>query len=181
VIWNDKRIIEWALAGGINPYDPEMVNPASIDLKLGETMRVPKWYWIKPLASIAYKMGWPQWSDEFEFSTYLMAPGQFVLCCSLEKTKVPDNAVATLALKSSIGRRGVEHLHAGYGDPGFGDNEEGGCSWTWEMVNAAPWPNLLTAKRPLIQLIMYSVERPLKLYKEVGRYNQQVGPTPERR
>jgi dCTP deaminase len=118
------------------------------------------------------------WTEPRKFETYLLKPGEFVLCSSLEITRIPDMAMAFLLSKSSTGRRGIEHLHAGAGDPGFGDNERGGASWTWELTNCAPWPNLLEAGKPLMQLVLIKlVSRPQRTYKQTGHYNDQDGPT----
>jgi len=96
----------------------------------------------------------------------------------MEITHIPDDMIAILFSKSSTGRRGIEHLHAGYGDPGFGDNARGGTDWTWELVNIAPWPNLLEAGKPLMQLVLAQLHScPERMYKETGRYNEQSGPT----
>jgi dCTP deaminase len=127
---------------------------------------------------LAYKLDLPRWTEPRKFDKYLLKPGELVLCSSMEITRIPDNMVAILFSKSSTGRRGIAHLHAGYGDPGFGNNERGGADWTWELMNAAPWPNLLEAGKPLVQLILARlVDYPHKTYKETGRYNEQSGPT----
>lgn len=176
MILNDTELLK--LASNISPFDPRYVNPASIDLRLGHTIRAPRWYWQPVLWRLAYHLGWPQWTDDIEFDTYLLKPRQFVLCSSLEITRIPDDMIAILFSKSSTGRRGIEHLHAGYGDPGFGDNERGGADWTWELLNVAPWPNLLEAGKPLMQLVFARlVGRPQRTYRETGKYNEQVGPT----
>jgi deoxycytidine triphosphate deaminase len=94
----------------------------------------------------------------------------------LEFVNIPDDMAAILYSKSSTGRRGVEHLHAGYGDPGWNNSQ-----WTWEIHNVAPWPIKLEAGKPLMQQVMIRMtEAPLRNYAVTGRYNGQVGPTPER-
>lgn len=178
MILPDWKLSEWASSGGVTPFDPACVNPASIDLKLGNKIWVPGWYWKPGLWRLAYKLNLPEWSKPRIFSTYLLKPGEFVLCSSMEITHIPNDKIAILLSKSSTGRRGIEHLHAGFGDPGFGDNRRGGTDWTWELTNCAPWPNLLEAGKPLMQLVLARlVGVPLKLYKDTGRYNEQSGPT----
>ncbi len=172
-----QHIAAWAKSH-VEPYHSAQVNPASYDLRLGSTIRAPRWYWKPGLWRAAYKLGLPRWSEPHQFKTYLLKPGEFVLCSSLEITRIPDDMIAILFSKSSTGRRGIEHLHAGYGDPGFGDNDRGGADWTWELLNVAPWPNLLIAGEPLMQLVLARlVSVPDRLYKETGRYNEQSGPT----
>lgn len=181
MIWHDVLIQEWGKNGGVTPYDSVCVNPASLDLKLGDTIRTPCWYWKPILWRLAYRMDLPRWTEPRKFDNYLLKPGEFVLCSSMEITRIPDDAIAILFSKSSVGRRGIEHLHAGYGDPGFRDNERGGVDWTLELTNCAPWPNLLEAGKPLMQLVLARlVDYPQKTYKHRGRYNEQTGPTPAR-
>ena len=178
MILPDWQLHKLCHAGFISPYTPAHVNPASIDLTLGDTIRTPRWYWQPVLWRLAYKLNLPRWSAPREFDTYLLKPGEFVLCSSMEITHIPDDMIAILFSKSSTGRRGIEHLHAGYGDPGFGDNEQGGADWTWELTNCAPWPNLLEAGKPLMQLVLARLmSAPQKVYGETGRYNNQSGPT----
>ena len=183
MILPDYELQIWAQDGGIDAdsYDPANINPASIDLRLGNRIRVPYWYWKPILWRLAYMMKLPLWTKEREFESYLLKPGEFVLCSSLETTRIRNDEIAILFSKSSTGRRGIEHLHAGYGDPGFGDNEKGGADWTWELTNVAPWPNLLEAGRPLMQLVIARlVGSPTLTYKDTGRYNDQGGPTEAR-
>lgn len=188
MILPDFLIREWAEGGGIDPFDPENINPASIDLRLGNTISVPRWYW-GPLTRWA---AWcilrrpdpkkhPElyWDDPKSFERFVLWPGRFVLCHSVEATQIPINRAAMLLSKSSTGRIGLEHLHAGFGDPGFGDNEP--SQWTWELVNLAPWPIELIAGRRLTQLVLLKMmARPLKGYGETGRYQGQMGPTAAR-
>lgn len=118
MIWNDARIKEWASSGGVTPYDASLVNPASLDLRLGNQIRLPqaRWsmLWNQPIGrkTPASEL----WTDATEFDTVILLPGQFVLCHSLEYTTLPANASAQLISKSSTGRIGLEHLHCLHGD-----------------------------------------------------------------
>lgn len=187
MIWNDRRIYEWAATGGVTPFAEDLVNPASLDLRLGSMIREPHEVWSRlSVIDLRQKIAdgsieqLPLWGDPFFFHTYWLMPHgkgcNFVLCHSLEFVNIPDDMAAILYSKSSTGRRGVEHLHAGYGDPGWHSSQ-----WTWEIHNVAPWPIKLEAGRPLMQQVMIRMtETPLRTYAETGRYNSQSGPTPER-
>lgn len=187
MIWNDRLINEWAQAGGIVPFAEDCVNPASLDLRLGDLIREPHEIWSYLSAvDIERKIAdgtiekLPMWGEPFYFKTYWLMPHgkgpNFILCHSLEFVNIPDDMAAILYSKSSTGRRGIEHLHAGYGDPGWQDSQ-----WTWEIHNVAPWPIKLVAGQKLMQQVMIRMtETPLRTYAETGRYNQQSGPTPER-
>ena len=169
----------------IRPYDPALINPASIDLRLGNIIRQPHWYWrnpvTRPLAWLGSSKDQKATPDQFlgkpfEFETFTLWPGQFVLCHSLEEVSIPLDHVGILYSKSSTGRLGLEHLHAGYADPGF-------CGQlTFEFSNMAPWPVRLTAGQPLMQLVFEQLNgRPDKGYAITGRYQGQQGPTAARR
>lgn len=196
MIWNDRRIAEWAQTGGVTPYAADLVNPASLDLRLGNMIREPHPIWERlSVIDLQHKIAdgsieqLPMWGEPFEFATYWLMPHgkgcNFILCHSLDFVNIPDDMAALLFSKSSTGRRGLEHLHAGYGDPGWGStvNSLGfkGSTWTWEIHNVAPWPIKLEAGKPLMQQVMIRMaENPLRTYAETGRYNGQIGPTPER-
>lgn len=188
MIWNDTRIKEWASSGGITPYDEALVNPASLDLRLGNMIREPHKVWSHlSVVDMQKKIldnsieGLPHWDDAFEFGTYWLYPHKFVLCHSLELVQIPPDVASILVLKSSQGRLGLNHSHSGWGDPGFGyadDNGNGGASWTFEIQNIAPWPIQLIAGKALIQMVMMEMsDAPLLDYRMTGHYVYQSGPT----
>ena len=158
MIWNDIKLKEWAENGGMDPFDPESINPASIDLRLGYHIRYPK------------EEGWsdPIGTDKAPWVIY---PGQIVLLHTLEFTKIPVNAVALLFLKSTAGRNGLEHLHAGYGDPGFHGQ------WTLEIINHWPYPKYLNPLMKLVHLVLVDSCQPEVEYSLVGHYQNQIGST----
>jgi deoxycytidine triphosphate deaminase len=177
MIWNDERIAAWAASGGVTPFDKSCVNPASLDLRLGNRIRLTrrKWLMHNDAKVNRHTPASELWQDEFEFEKYRLSPGEFVLCHSLEFTRIPDTSIATLYSKSSTGRIGLEHLHAGYGDCGFVGE------WTWEFFNAAPWPIELIAGERVMQLVFMDMcAKPSRTYQETGRYQNQTGPTAAR-
>lgn len=183
MILQDSELRKWAKDDlGVRPYNDLLLNPASIDLTLGNGIREPMWYWRPGLWRLAIHLHrkdpnkWPLWGQEQTFEEYVLKPGGFVLCASAEYTTLPKNKIGILFSKSSTGRIGLEHLHAGFGDAAF----EG--QWTWELVNVAPWPIILKAGKPLMQLVLANlVGVPEKGYDKTGRYQRQMGPTPSRR
>jgi len=184
MIYNDAQIHKWATTGGVTPFDEACINPASIDLRLGNMYRVPekKSYreFIKDFNSL--------WSarminhDEYEWSEpktipdigLFLFPGDFVLCHSFEVVSLPDNLVGKLFLKSSAGRRGLEHLHAGYIDPGFSGQ------LTFEIYNHWPGNIRLFAGECLLQMTLEECLAVTTSYRHTGRYQHQRGPTPQR-
>ena len=96
----------------------------------------------------------------------MLQPREFVLAETLERFAVPDSVAGQLALKSSRAREGIEHLMAGYIDPGY----EGRL--TLELVNArvlhpvAIWPGMKIG-----QIVFHKMSLlPNKAYSVTGRY-----------
>lgn len=180
MIWNDVKISQWAAAGGVTPFEPACVNPASIDLRLGNKIREPHKIWTcrseidmrKDIESGVIEH-LPRWGEPTEFDVFWLMPRRFVLCHSLELVRIPKDCVSLLFSKSSTGRIGLEHLHAGLGDSSwFGQ-------WTFELHNVSPWPIKLEAGKRYMQMtIMQMTGEALRGYDVTGRYNGQSGPTP---
>lgn len=166
MIWNDTAIHMYCIDGDlVTPYEPSLVNPASIDLRLGSKIR-------KAYTRQYIRHGEMMWTDAEEFVAFYLYPGEFVLCHSLEYVKIPLIASAVLYSKSSTGRIGLEHLHAGYIDPGF----EG--QLTFEFHNVAPWTIELRAGMRVMQMVLHQLNGPpLVGYEKTGRYQGQTGPT----
>ena len=179
-IWNDRTIIEYCNHSAlVAPFDPANVNPASIDLRLGTSYRLPA---LSQLAYETYidmplKFDIPQWGDEqyMDASGIELLPGQFILCSTLETVHIPAGACAELFSKSSTGRIGLEHLHAGWIDPGFVGQ------LTLEFKNVAPLPILLVPGKCYMQMVVHDLTAPAaRDYSQTGRYQGQVGATPAR-
>lgn len=174
MIWNDERIAHWAAAGGVTPFDESCVNPASIDLRLGNKIRFPKRKWSMHSCE-PINMKTPAcdlWDDEFEFDSVVIPSGGVALCCSLEYITMPPDASGTLMSKSSTGRRLLEHLHAGFFDPGFFG------TGVFEFKNEGPWGIRLSVGDKLVQMkIEQMIEKPALSYTVTGHYNGQRGAT----
>ena len=182
MVWNDKRILDWAQAGGVTPFDATCVNPASLDLRLGDLIREPHPVWLdmtreemRESIELSEIDDFPKWGEAKRFDKFWLFPGEFVLCHSLELVRIPDNCMSLLFSKSSTGRTGLEHLHAGLGDSSFNGQ------WVFELHNVAPWPIKLEAGKRYMQMtILQMADAPLLGYDKTGRYNGQSGPTPVR-
>lgn len=157
MIWPDWKIKDWARNGGISPYNENNVNPASIDLSFSGRAKI---------------MILDQWQDvPLHNGCLVVATGELYLLDTLEYVRMPADAGATLMLKSSMGRIGLEHLHAGWFDPDFHGTA------TLEIVNLSPVPIVLEKGRRIVQLVFHQMlGRPDKSYKTTGRYNGQNTP-----
>ena len=100
MILSDTTLHEFARNGLVEPYEPKNIQGCSIDLTLGDTIKVetPK--------------GFEKVFEEIQIKdrTYLLKPGQFALACTAEKIKVPNNHCASLLLRSTAARAGFEQL-----------------------------------------------------------------------
>lgn len=167
MIWNDERLYMQCTAYGaelVTPFDSNLINPASIDLRLGCEFR--RWVWPGE---------WGPQEVAPMGASIPMNPGEFVLCCSLETVTIPLHACAALYSKSSTGRRGIEHLHAGWIDPGFHGQ------LTWELKNVTPSLAVLIVGARLMQMVVTELLEPATVsYAETGRYQGQRGATPAR-
>lgn len=103
--------------------DPEIqIQPASIDLRLGYDFQTFN-YTQQALIDPADPSSFEQLTNLIhlqESERFIVHPGEFVLATTLEHVEIPDDLVARLEGRSSIGRLGIViHSTAGYIDPGF--------------------------------------------------------------
>lgn len=146
----------------VSPFEPELLNPASIDVRLGNTLLIEN-----AASPSLVKL---DISDYSEAHPYMLKPGQFVLAETVEVFNLPKDIAAQFMLKSSRARSGLEHLMAGYCDPGWH-----GSKLTMELHNSrqlhrvAIWPGMRIG-----QMVFYRMSNvPTRAYDETGRYNNQ--------
>ena len=181
MIFSDRTIKE-ALADGrisIEPFDPSMVQPSSIDLRVDRYFRVfqnHKYPHIDPrtrqedLTTIVEVSG-----DE----PFVLHPGEFVLGSTLERVRLGDDVVARLEGKSSLGRLGLLiHSTAGFVDPGFDGY------LTLELSNVATLPIAIYPGMKSGQISFYQMttpaDHPYGSTEAGSKYQGQRGPTPSR-
>ncbi|WNV91288.1 dCTP deaminase [Umezawaea sp. Da 62-37] len=163
----------------LDPFDGEMVQPSSIDVRLDRFFRVfnnTKYTHIDPsiqqddLTSLVEAE-----ADE----PFVLHPGEFVLGSTFEKVTLPDDLAGRLEGKSSLGRLGLlTHSTAGFIDPGFSGHI------TLELSNVANlpitlWPGMKIGQLCLFQLSS-AAEFPYGSAQAGSRYQGQRGPTPSR-
>jgi dCTP deaminase len=148
------------MSGLVEPFNPEMVNPASIDVTLGSTI-------LREGGA-----GEERWVEvDIENGVYSLAPGEFVLAATQELIRVPANLECVFNLKSSRGREGYQHLLAAYIDPGFHGRV------TLELVNVNRYHRLpLEHGMRIGQLRFAKVDEiPMRTYASTGRYQGDQG------
>jgi dCTP deaminase len=186
VLASDADIDE-ALREGIltvTPWDPQMLQPASLDLRLDRSFWLyapmpPTDVLFDPTPIIDPAREQPDMMyrvDVAEGRSFLLQPQQFALAATLERLTVSASIAAALEGKSSLGRLGLlVHATAGWIDPGFDGHI------TLELFNAAPFPIRLYPGMKIAQLAVMALRRRARRpygSDELGsRYqNQRRGP-----
>jgi dCTP deaminase len=181
MVLSDRTIREQMLAGRIRiePIDEADIQPSSVDLHLSSRFQVfrnSRYPYIDPTMDQVGLMEMVEASVEEPF---VLHPGEFVLGATIERLTLPDDVVARLEGKSSLGRLGLLiHSTAGYVDPGW----EG--TITLELSNVASLPIVLTPGMAIGQvsfmLMTTPVDRPYGTPGLRSRYQGQGDPTPSR-
>ncbi|MGW6443878.1 dCTP deaminase [Lentzea sp. NPDC055074] len=163
----------------LDPFDVEMLQPSSIDVRLDRFFRVfnnTKYTHIDP----------SQQQDDLTSlvetpagERFVLHPGEFVLGSTYEMVTLPDDLAGRLEGKSSLGRLGLlTHSTAGFIDPGFSGHI------TLELSNVANLPITLHPGMKIGQLCLFKLSSPAEHpygSKQAGsRYQGQRGPTPSR-
>ena len=181
MILSDRDIIEEVKSGriGIEPFDFVDVQPSSIDLHVDRHFRV---FHNARHPFIDVKQPMEDLTEPVEVQgdePFILHPGEFVLGSTLESVKLPDDLVARLEGKSSLGRLGLLiHSTAGFVDAGF----EGHL--TLELSNVANLPITIYPGMKIGQISFYKMsspaENPYGSRKVGSKYQGQRGPTPSR-
>ncbi|GAA2062282.1 dCTP deaminase [Williamsia deligens] len=176
------RDIRAEIGGGrlaVEPFDPELVQPSSIDVRLDSLFRVfnnTRYTHIDPA------MQQDELTTLVEPPTgepFVLHPGEFVLGSTLEVCTLPDDLAGRLEGKSSLGRLGLlTHSTAGFIDPGFTGHI------TLELSNVANLPITLWPGMKIGQLCLIRLSSPAENpYGSAGvgsKYQGQRGPTPSK-
>lgn len=153
----DHWIETFARDGGIKPFRPEQINPASYDVTIGD-------HWICPTRD----------PEETVSDRFVLFPGEVILATTVEYLELPRDVVCDLKLKSSLGRLWLNHSLSGWIDCNFKGQV------TLELQNLGPYPRELLAGMRVAQLVFMGMESPPKVaYGEGGHghYQGQTGAT----
>jgi len=141
----------------IDPWDPALVQPASVDLRLGDTFRV---FHNHRAAAIDLREPPANLTEEVRVAAddaFVIHPGEFCLGRTLERVELPDDVVARIEGKSSLGRLGlIVHATAGFCDPGWKG------TLTLELNNLTRVPIKLYPGLPIAQLSFMALDAPAR-------------------
>ncbi|HIY95970.1 MAG TPA: dCTP deaminase [Candidatus Rothia avicola] len=181
MLFSDQDIRKEIDAGRIalEPYDPSMIQPASVDVRIDRFFRLfdnHKYPYIDPSQD---QEDLTRLVEVAPDDPFILHPGEFVLGATYEKVTLPDNIAARLEGKSSLGRLGLlTHSTAGFIDPGFSGHV------TLELSNMATLPIMLWPGSKVGQLCFFQLtsatEHPYGSGAYGNRYQGQRGPTASR-
>ncbi len=163
----------------IDPFDDRSVQPSSVDLRVDRRFRT---FHNARYPYIDVKKEMPGLTElvEVEDSTpFILHPGEFVLGSTLERVQLPDDLVARLEGKSSLGRLGLLiHSTAGYVDPGWDGY------LTLELSNVANLPITIYPGMKIGQISFFRLTSaamsPYGAKDRASKYQGQQGPTASR-
>ena len=139
----------------IEPWDPAMVQPASVDLRLGNTFRVFHNHRTAAIDLAAPPANLTEQISIGDDEPFIIHPGEFVLGRTLEWVELPDDIVARIEGKSSLGRLGlIVHATAGFVDPGWKG------TLTLEITNLTRVPIVLWPGKAIAQLSFMTLDAP---------------------
>jgi dCTP deaminase len=173
-----RRLVDDGVIG-IEPFDEELLQPSSVDVRVDRFFRVfqnSRYPFIdvkEPMDDLTELVE----ADDTE--PFILHPGEFVLGSTLERITLPDDLVARLEGKSSLGRLGLLiHSTAGFIDPGWDGHV------TLELSNVANLPITIYVGMKIGQLSFVRLSEPAERpYGAAGigsKYQGQAGPTPSR-
>lgn len=163
----------------LDPYEPGMIQPSSIDVRLDKFFRVFDNHKCGVIDPAVDQPDLTRLVEVDRESPFVLHPGEFVLGSTYESVTLPDDIAARLEGKSSLGRLGLmTHSTAGFIDPGFVGNV------TLELANVATLPIKLWSGMKIGQLCFFrlssAAEHPYGSAAYGSRYSGQRGPTASR-
>lgn len=163
----------------IDPFDDSLVQPSSVDVRVDRLFRVFH-NGRYPFIDVKQEMeGLTELVEIEDDRPFILHPGEFVLGSTLERIAIPDDLVARLEGKSSLGRLGLLiHSTAGFIDPGWDGHV------TLELSNVANLPITIYYGMKIGQLSFVQMTEPAETPYGAdalgSKYRGQTGPTPSR-
>jgi len=168
-----SQLVDWQIAklhsdladGLLSPWDLDMLQPNTVDVKLGDQFDGANGKLLSPDRMM--------WDGRGRF--VFLAPNEFVLGHTVERFSIPEDICARIEGKSTWGRRGLlVHASAGFIDSGFTGQ------LTLELKNLTDAPIKLLISKPIAQVSFHRLDAiPSRKYGECGNHYQgQMGATP---
>jgi dCTP deaminase len=181
VILSDRTIREELAAGRIviDPLDEGDIQPSSVDLRIDRYFRVFRNHTMRVIDVKEDQEELTELLEVGEDDALILHPGEFILGSTLERVALPNDLVARLEGKSSLGRLGLLiHSTAGFVDAGWDGH------LTLELSNVANLPITLYPGMKIGQISFLRMTTPADIpygSSQIGsKYQGQRGPTPSR-
>ena len=180
-VLSDRTIKQQLASGrlGIDPLDREAIQPASVDLRLDRSFRVFR-STARPFVDVREPVeDLTELVEIRDGEPFVIQPASFCLGSTIETVTLPDDIVARVDGKSSLGRLGLlVHATAGYVDPGWTGR------LTLELSNQSQMPIALYYGMRIAQVsflqLTTPVDRPYGSPELGSKYQGQTGPTASR-
>ena len=163
----------------LDPWDPNMVQPSSVDVRLDRYFRLFDNHKYPVIDPAQDQPDLTRLVEVEAGESFVLHPGEFVLGSTYEEVSLPDDIAARVEGKSSLGRLGLlTHATAGFVDPGFTGHV------TLELSNVATLPIVLHPGMKIGQLCFFQLssaaEHPYGSSAKGSHYQGQRGPTASR-
>jgi len=156
---------------GVIDAKPEHINGTSIDITLGNRILVEENTMRGSVIDLKEKESLNMKEVIIGDQGYILFPGEFILASSVETFNLPNNIAAEYKLKSSLARSGLQHLMAGWCDPGWNNSK-----LTLELTNVTQYHGLLIKPCMKIGQMVFFGCLPIpsdQSYAVKGQYNSQ--------
>jgi dCTP deaminase len=181
MLLSDRDLVSEIKAGqlGLDPFEPSLVQPSSIDVRLDRLFRVFNNHLYTHIDPAEQQDDLTTLVEVGQGQAFILHPGEFVLASTLEVVTLGHQLAARLEGKSSLGRLGLlVHSTAGFIDPGFSGHV------TLELSNVASlpirlWPGMKIGHICVLRLSS-PAEHPYGSVVYGSRYQHQRGPTASR-
>jgi dCTP deaminase len=181
VLLSDRDLVAELKTGQLRlePFEPELVQPSSIDVRLDRWFRTFNNHLYTHIDPSVQQDDLTTVVEVADGEPFVLHPGEFVLASTLEVISLGNELAARIEGKSSLGRLGLlTHSTAGFIDPGFTGHV------TLELSNVATLPMAIWPGMKIGQLCVFRLSSPAEhpygsaIYG--SRYQGQRGPTPSR-
>jgi dCTP deaminase len=180
MVLSDATIARYLTEGKveIDPYDESLLQPSSVDIRVDRLFRVFRNNRAS-FIDVKVEQDLTELVEVSDDEAFILHPGEFVLGSTLERIKLPDDLVARLEGKSSLGRLGLLiHSTAGFIDPGWDGHV------TLELSNVANLPITIYPGMKIGQISFMQMTEPAETPYGAdalgSKYKGQRGPTASR-
>jgi len=181
MVLSDRTIARYLEEGRIeiDPYDESLLQPSSVDVRVDRFFRVFHNNRYPYIDVREQQEDLTELVEVDDGTPFVLHPGEFVLGSTLERIRLPDDLVARLEGKSSLGRLGLLiHSTAGFIDPGWDGHV------TLELSNVANLPITIYHAMKIGQIsfmqLTEATSTPYGASSLGSKYQGQRGPTPSR-